>query len=393
MSFIPVAAALALSLSMPADAQRRGAPVSQGVTTSELATTIGELRVANAELGARITGLESDNATLYGQLETLEFLLSQSRDQINDMQGDDAEIGSLISKLENRLRNQDRRMKALETKLEALEAKQTESAMETLTRDGAASETNDTSQRPTVRRTVVTADGRTIELEPSPPQAQGETTRRPTLAQPATLPETSSTQSVTSGPTRIVRRPSTSDSAETNTRTVRRTVTTTQSQPQNSVTVTGARTVTTQPNAQNQGSLGTIPASALPGGAGPLFAEAKSRLLDFDYAGAETAFSAFLNKFGDDPQAGEAQYWLAEVLYQQKEYAESGKAYTTMIRSYPDDQRAPEALAKLARSMRLVGDTEQACGALNLLPNRYPDASGVTKALAAGERAKSGCDS
>ena len=116
-------------------------------------------------------------------------------------------------------------------------------------------------------------------------------------------------------------------------------------------------------------------------------------MLQFDYAGAEAAFRSFLAQFGDDPQAGEAQYWLGEVLYQQEAYAESGQAYTQMIRQYPDDPRAPEALAKLARSMRLVGDTDKACNALDILPQRYPDASGVTKNLAAGERVRSGCDS
>ena len=141
-----------------------------------------------------------------------------------------------------------------------------------------------------------------------------------------------------------------------------------------------------------QGSLGTLPASALPGEAGPLFAAAKAKLVQFDYAGAEEAFRAFLDQFGSDPQAGEAHYWLAESLYQQKAYAESGAAYTTMIRSYPDDPRAPDALVKLARSMRLIGDKDKACVALDTLPKRYPNASGVTRDLAAVERTRSGCD-
>ena len=141
------------------------------------------------------------------------------------------------------------------------------------------------------------------------------------------------------------------------------------------------------------GALGTLPASQLPGDAGALFADAKSKLLKFQYAEAETAFRAFLDKFGSDPQAGEAQYWIGEVLYQQKAYAESGKAYTQMIRTYPNDPRAPDALVKLARSMRLVGDTEKACLALAALPRQYPDASGVTQDLAAVERTRSGCDS
>lgn len=141
-----------------------------------------------------------------------------------------------------------------------------------------------------------------------------------------------------------------------------------------------------------EGSLGTISASQLPGEAGPLFAVARQRLLALDYAGAQQAYQEFINKFGDDPQAGEAYFWLGETLHQQNAYAESGQAYTTMIRSFPDDARAPDALARLARSMRLIGDTAKACQALDTLPKRYPDASKVVRDLAAVERTRSGCN-
>lgn len=152
-------------------------------------------------------------------------------------------------------------------------------------------------------------------------------------------------------------------------------------------------TGTSGANPSVQGSLGTLTASDLPGEAGPLFAMAKSRLLKFQYEEAEQAFRAFLERFGDDPQAGEAQYWLAETLFQQEAFAESGQAYTQMIREYPDDARAPDALVKLARSMRLVGDTDKACNALAILPEQYPNASGVTRNLAALESTRSGCES
>ena len=145
-------------------------------------------------------------------------------------------------------------------------------------------------------------------------------------------------------------------------------------------------------NPETEGTLGQLRASDLPGEAGPLFAAAKSKLLNFDFEGAETAFRAFIQKFGDDPQAGEAQYWLAEALYQQDAYAESGKAYTQMIREYPNHARAPDALVKLARSMRYVGDMDKACNALNILPKQYPNASGVTRNLAALERTRAKCD-
>jgi len=140
-----------------------------------------------------------------------------------------------------------------------------------------------------------------------------------------------------------------------------------------------------------EGSLGTLPASELPGEAGALFSEAKSRLIRLDYAGAEEAFQAFIDKFGKDAQAGEAHFWLGEALHQQQAYAESGAAYTTMIRSYPDDVRAPDALVRLARAMRFLGESSKACTALDTLPKRYPNASKVVRDLAAVERTRSGC--
>ncbi|MFN7164180.1 MAG: tetratricopeptide repeat protein, partial [Hyphomonas sp.] len=127
--------------------------------------------------------------------------------------------------------------------------------------------------------------------------------------------------------------------------------------PSNGRSVDSSGPVQLTPNASGlpEGSLGTLPASQLPGEAGALFNEAKARLIRLDYAGAEEAFQSFITQFSKDPQAGEAHFWLGEALHQQQAYAESGAAYTTMIRSYPDDVRAPDALVRLARAMRAAG--------------------------------------
>ena len=326
----------AMAMAPSSQAQRQPAQIVQGTTSSELAATVEDLRVSNAQLRARMTGIESDKAQLNGKVETLEFQLSESRQRIDRMQSDDAELQRLITRLEARLSEQEDTIADLSQQIAAL--------------------------RP--EPAFLSPEVGSIETLPGSDTGSA-------FADGMTAPETELSADTT-GPTRIVRR---ADDA-------------TDVQAAGAITQVG-------PNGQPlpQGSLGTLSASALPGDAGELFAEAKSRLLQFDYAGAEDAFRAFLTQFGDDPQAGEAQYWLAEVLYQQEAYPESGAAYTDMIRSYPDDPRAPEALAKLARSMRLVGDTQQACNALDLLPQRYPNASGVTKNLAAGERVRSGCDS
>nr|WP_070960821.1 tol-pal system protein YbgF [Hyphomonas sp. Mor2] len=333
-SCLALTALFVLGSAPMADAQRR-ADVVQGVTSGELALTVEELRVSNAELRARMTGIESDKAQLNGKVETLEFLLSQSRDEINRMQTDDAELARLITRLEQRLGEQEKTIADL-------------------------------------NRQITTLQPEPAFLSPGPAQSPSDNFEDlPEDLGSGDLVEDAA-PATSAGPTRIVRSTDTDSPPEPTPDVI------TQAGPDG--------------EPMPQGSLGTLSASALPGEAGPLFGEAKSRLLQFDYAGAEQAFRAFLARFGDDPQAGEAQYWLAEVLYQQEAYAESGAAYTDMIRSYPDDPRAPEALAKLARSMRLVGDTDQACNALDLLPQRYPNASGVTRNLAAGERVRSGCD-
>ena len=65
-SCLALTALLILGATPNADAQRR-ADVVQGVTSGELALTVEEMRVSNAELRARMTGIESDKAQLNGK--------------------------------------------------------------------------------------------------------------------------------------------------------------------------------------------------------------------------------------------------------------------------------------------------------------------------------------
>ncbi|MEL7547876.1 MAG: hypothetical protein AAGJ84_14585, partial [Pseudomonadota bacterium] len=114
-------AALTLSVflmaaTQPAMAQRQ-AQISQGMTSGQLAATLSELQGTNAELGAQITELQADNARLNGQVETLEFLLGQSREQVNQMQVDDASLDRLVGQLEAKIDRQENQIEALERRL------------------------------------------------------------------------------------------------------------------------------------------------------------------------------------------------------------------------------------------------------------------------------------
>lgn len=327
-----LSAGAGLLLAGPAMSQ--SAPIRQGVTSSDLASQVAsqteQLQRSNAQLRLQLGDMEREVAELTGKVETLEFLLSQTRDEVNRMQGDDKAIGEALRAIETQLSALDRRMDSLNERVANVG-----------TQAGS--------------RTLSSATGDNGEQTVTVRNADGSVTRRVITSTTGASGGAASAGDANEGPSEI--------------------------------TPTSSR----QP--LQTGSLGTISATELPGEAGPLFAEAKARLLQFDYAGAETAFARFLEEFGEDEQAGEAQYWLGEVLFQQEKYVASGQAYTEMIRAYPDDPRAADALVKLARSMRLVGETERACAALDALPTRYPNASGVTRNLAAVERTRSGCDS
>lgn len=314
---------LALTIVGSPLASAQNAPVTRGVTSGDLASTVQDMRQQNARLNLEVSRLEDEVAQMNGKVETLEFLLSQSRDEMNRLQEDDSRIGSELERLGGQNSDLKQRLANLESRLDSLMSSglpgeaglQAGAAGDNRGEGETEADYADERGNSAPRRLVSRSDGAGEAGEPGPGS-------NPTM----------------------------------------------------------------------QGSLGSIRASDLPGEAGPLFTTARSRLLRFDYVGAEEAFRAFLDQFGDDPQAVEAQYWLAETLFQQEAYAESGQAYTQMIREYPENARAPDALAKLARAMRLVGDTEKACNALDILSQQYPDVSDFTRTMASRERKQAGCD-
>jgi tol-pal system protein YbgF len=337
-----------LLLAAPAVAQR-SAPITQGTTSLDLADQISQARQLSADTKVQVNGVSSDLMILTGRVETLEFQLQQARNDNETLINDNEALAREINTLKNELRAQSRAIQDLQARSLGMDPPEGEAATSLSDYPGAAS------PDPYAATPAPAA---------SAPPEQSVT---------GTMSRTATVAPETSGPKSLLPRSGATSAAE-------------------SVTAVDTTPASAVPPGAPQGSLGTLPASALPGEAGPLFAAAKAKLVQFDYAGAEEAFRAFLDGFSSDPQAGEAHYWLAESLYQQKAYAESGAAYTTMIRSYPDDPRAPDALVKLARSMRLIGDKDKACVALDTLPKRYPNASGVTRDLAAVERTRSGCD-
>ena len=275
-----IAAAATLFVAVPSIAQ---APISQGRTSN-----MTQLQSNTAELRVKVIDLEAENARLYGEIESLQFRLNQSLETIERMQNDDVELANQLKTLNGRISQLGRRVKALESA-----PRSSGSSTNADVSDGSARTSK------AVRRTVTTS--------PSGPRK---------------ITGAGSTRTVTSNDTSDFDE-APSDTAQTSSNGGEE-----------------RRIVTTGTQPAQTGSLGTLPASNLPGAAGPLFAEAKLRLTQFDHAGAEEAFRAFLDQFAEDPQAGEAQYWLGETLYQQ------GGLWRSRRSIYKHDPKLPERYAR-----------------------------------------------
>ena len=125
-----IAVLAAATLAAPhAIAQQQRAPVTRGVTSTDLAGTVSELRQRNAQMGLDIARLEDEIGSLNGEIETLKFLLSQSRDESARMQEDDKRIGQALSDISSRNDRLERRLAELEEQIGSLSGQVTDDDM------------------------------------------------------------------------------------------------------------------------------------------------------------------------------------------------------------------------------------------------------------------------
>ena len=106
---------------------------------------------------------------------------------------------------------------------------------------------------------------------------------------------------------------------------------------------------------------------------------------------AGQAFAEFLAAHPDHPLASNAQYWLGESYYVQKNYDSAAKAFLEGYRRFGDGQKAPDSLLKLGASLNAMDEKEEACVVLRELATRFPKARSPIKRKAAAVRRRAGC--
>ncbi|MET0295612.1 MAG: tol-pal system protein YbgF [Phenylobacterium sp.] len=121
------------------------------------------------------------------------------------------------------------------------------------------------------------------------------------------------------------------------------------------------------------------------------FAQARQRIEDGDYDGAEEAFESFLEDHPNSSRVGEARYWLGKARAVRNAHADAASAYLDAIDGWPKTSWAPDAVVELSRELTALKRTTQACQVLAELGKRYPNAPSGVKSRAASTRAQAKC--
>ncbi|MEW6003275.1 MAG: tol-pal system protein YbgF [Nitrospirota bacterium] len=90
------------------------------------------------------------------------------------------------------------------------------------------------------------------------------------------------------------------------------------------------------------------------------------------YKEAREKFETFLKEFPQDELADNAQFWLAEIYYNQKDFESAILAYETLLKKYPNSEKALAALKKQGLSFIEIGDRKTGKVILERLIERYP---------------------
>lgn len=91
------------------------------------------------------------------------------------------------------------------------------------------------------------------------------------------------------------------------------------------------------------------------------------------YKEARQMFGAFLKEFPNDELSDNAQFWIAETYYREKDFEGAIFEYEVLLKKYPNSQKASSALLKQGLSFIELGDKKTGKIILEQLIERYPD--------------------
>lgn len=120
--------------------------------------------------------------------------------------------------------------------------------------------------------------------------------------------------------------------------------------------------------------------SSLPGNAKEAYEAAFLKLRSGQYQSSLEAFNRFLKWYPKDDLADNAQYWIGELHYVQKDYPSALQAFNTVLVDWPESSKVPACLLKIGFAFYELGDMEHARASLTRLIADHPTSNAVSMA-------------
>jgi tol-pal system protein YbgF len=117
------------------------------------------------------------------------------------------------------------------------------------------------------------------------------------------------------------------------------------------------------------------PAAGAPSGAEDpvtLYKASYQSLTRREHAASIAGFERFLELFPEHDYADNAQYWLAEAYYDQRDWKTALAEFRKVVKRYPDGNKAPDALLKIGYCYAKLGDLDSARDVLTQVIEIYP---------------------
>jgi tol-pal system protein YbgF len=96
------------------------------------------------------------------------------------------------------------------------------------------------------------------------------------------------------------------------------------------------------------------------------------------YSEAREKFELFLKTYPQNEFSDNAQFWIGETYYREKDFESAILSYETLLKKFPKSQKAPSALLKQGLSFVEIGDPKTAKVILDQVVERFPETNEAT---------------